>query len=131
RPPAASSRTSRPGWSTGTRCTRAARCSCAGSTASARSPTGTSSSPATAAGGRSRSCPCHPGRLSVEPRAMRDPVSQSALEALPIFPLPDVVLFPGAVLPLHIFEPRYREMTADLLAAHGLLALARLRPGYE
>ena len=34
---------------------------------------------------------------------------------LPLFPL-DVVLFPGAVLPLHIFEPRYREMLADCLA---------------
>jgi Lon protease-like protein len=35
---------------------------------------------------------------------------------LPVFPLP-VVLFPGTPLPLHIFEPRYREMLADCLAA--------------
>lgn len=35
---------------------------------------------------------------------------------LPIFPLPDVVHFPGAPLPLHIFEPRYRELLVDLLA---------------
>lgn len=35
---------------------------------------------------------------------------------LPLFPLPSVVLFPGARLPLHIFEPRYRRMVADLLA---------------
>lgn len=34
---------------------------------------------------------------------------------LPLFPLPDVVLFPGARLPLHIFEPRYRKMISDLL----------------
>jgi Lon protease-like protein len=34
---------------------------------------------------------------------------------LPLFPLPDVVHFPGTSLPLHIFEPRYREMVADLL----------------
>jgi Lon protease-like protein len=42
-----------------------------------------------------------------------------------------VVLFPGALLPLHIFEPRYRQMTADVLAGRRLLAMARLRPGYE
>jgi Lon protease-like protein len=35
---------------------------------------------------------------------------------LPLFPLPDVVHFPGTSLPLHIFEPRYRTMVADLLA---------------
>ena len=35
--------------------------------------------------------------------------------ALPIFPLPGVVHFPGTELPLHIFEPRYREMVAELL----------------
>ena len=33
------------------------------------------------------------------------------IQELPVFPLPQVVLFPGAVLPLHIFEPRYRTMT--------------------
>ena len=37
------------------------------------------------------------------------------MSLLPLFPL-DVVLFPGAFLPLHIFEPRYREMTAECLA---------------
>lgn len=62
---------------------------------------------------------------------MRDPVSESALDALPIFPLPNVVLFPGAVIPLHIFEARYRDMARDALDGHGLLALARLCPGYE
>jgi len=36
---------------------------------------------------------------------------------VPLFPLPNVVLFPGAPLPLHIFEPRYRRLVADLLAA--------------
>ena len=33
-----------------------------------------------------------------------------------IFPLPEVALFPEAVLPLHVFEPRYRELTRDVLA---------------
>ncbi|HJZ87707.1 MAG TPA: methylenetetrahydrofolate reductase, partial [Polyangia bacterium] len=39
-----------------------------------------------------------------------------SLERLPIFPLPDVVLFPHALLPLHIFEPRYRALARDVLA---------------
>ena len=50
---------------------------------------------------------------------------------LPLFPLPRVVLFPHAFLPLHIFEPRYRDMTADCLAGHGhfILALTRAHEG--
>jgi Lon protease-like protein len=58
-------------------------------------------------------------------------LDESALAALPIFPLPDVVLFPGALLPLHVFEPRYRELTADVLAGSKIMAVSRLRPGYE
>ena len=50
---------------------------------------------------------------------------------LPLFPLPNVVLFPGVYLPLHIFEPRYREMTADALAGDRLIGMALLKPGYE
>jgi len=42
----------------------------------------------------------------------------------PLFPLPNVVLFPHAVLPLHIFEPRYRQMTADVLEGERLIAMA-------
>lgn len=53
------------------------------------------------------------------------------LNALAIFPLPNAVLFPGAMLPLHVFEPRYRELAADTLAGERMLAIARLRPGYE
>lgn len=49
----------------------------------------------------------------------------------PLFPLPDGVLFPHLVLPLHIFEERYREMTADALAGDRLIAMALLRPGWE
>jgi len=36
---------------------------------------------------------------------------------IPIFPLPDVVLFPGVALPLHVFEPRYRQMVRDAMAS--------------
>src|SRR3954462_2326372 len=45
-----------------------------------------------------------------------------ALSALPLFPLP-TVLFPGAMLPLHIFEPRYRAMIRDALDTHRALAV--------
>ncbi|MBA3459062.1 MAG: LON peptidase substrate-binding domain-containing protein [Deltaproteobacteria bacterium] len=55
----------------------------------------------------------------------------SALSSLPIFPLPNCVLLPGGLLPLHVFEPRYRELTRDCLASHQLIGVARLRPGYE
>lgn len=48
-----------------------------------------------------------------------------------LFPLPNLVLFPHVAQPLHIFEPRYREMMADALDDDRLLALALLRPGWE
>jgi uncharacterized protein len=50
---------------------------------------------------------------------------------LPIFPLPDVVFFPHTLLPLHIFEARYRAMVTDALARDRRLAVVGLRPGYE
>jgi Lon protease-like protein len=56
---------------------------------------------------------------------------QAALSSLPIFPLPNCVLLPGGLLPLHVFEPRYRELTRDCLATHHLMGVARLRPGFE
>ncbi len=51
--------------------------------------------------------------------------------AVPIFPLPEVVLFPRQVLPLHIFEPRYRAMIADVLRDNRVLGIALLESGYE
>jgi Lon protease-like protein len=51
--------------------------------------------------------------------------------SLPIFPLPTVVLFPNVFLPLHIFEPRYRQMTADALAGDRLIGMVLLRPGND
>jgi Lon protease-like protein len=50
---------------------------------------------------------------------------------VPIFPLPNVVLFPNVFLPLHIFEPRYRQMTADALAGDRIIGMVVLRPGHE
>ncbi len=52
-------------------------------------------------------------------------------DLLPLFPLPNVVLFPNVFLPLHIFEPRYREMVGDALATDRLLGMVLLRPGWE
>jgi Lon protease-like protein len=49
-----------------------------------------------------------------------------ALRHLPVFPLPDVVMFPHALMPLHIFEPRYRKLTRDALAGNRLMGLALL-----
>ncbi len=53
-----------------------------------------------------------------------------ATAILPLFPLPNVVLFPRALLPLHVFEDRYRQMTADVLAGDPRIAMAMLRPGW-
>ena len=52
-------------------------------------------------------------------------------DLLPIFPLPTVVLFPNVFLPLHIFEPRYRDMTAEALGSDRLIGMVLLRPGWE
>lgn len=55
----------------------------------------------------------------------------AALPCLPLFPLPEVVLFPGARLPLHVFEPRYRAMLERCLATHRALAVVQLLPGSD
>src|SRR5579871_4611592 len=48
-----------------------------------------------------------------------------------LFPLPNIVLFPSMIQPLHIFEPRYRELMADALRDDRLIAMATLKPGWE
>jgi len=45
---------------------------------------------------------------------------------VPLFPLPDMVLFPGVLLPLHIFEPRYCQLVNDLLDVGGNLVVGAL-----
>jgi uncharacterized protein len=52
-------------------------------------------------------------------------------DLLPIFPLPNVVLFPNVFLPLHIFEARYREMVADALRNDRMIGMVLLRPGWQ
>ena len=63
--------------------------------------------------------------MDVAPPSLRD--IAAALDVLPVFPLPQTVLFPGALLPLHIFEPRYRAMVKDVLATNKALAIALIR----
>jgi uncharacterized protein len=50
---------------------------------------------------------------------------------LPIFPLPNLVFFPNTRLPLHVFEPRYRQMVTDALDADKRFGIILLRPGWE
>jgi len=50
---------------------------------------------------------------------------------VPIFPLPDLTFFPHTLLPLHIFEARYRAMVTDCLARDKRMAVVGLKPGYE
>ena len=52
-------------------------------------------------------------------------------DIIPVFPLPNVVLFPQIVLPLHIFEPRYREMVRDAARGPRLIGMALLREGWQ
>lgn len=50
---------------------------------------------------------------------------------VPIFPLPDLTFFPHTLLPLHVFEARYRAMVTDCLARDKRMAVVALEPGYE
>jgi Lon protease-like protein len=59
------------------------------------------------------------------------PVPDNFSGTVRLFPLPNVVLFPHVIQPLHIFEPRYRQMTADALAGDRMIAMALLESGWE
>ncbi len=50
---------------------------------------------------------------------------------VPVFPLPELTFFPHTLLPLHIFEARYRALVIDAIARDKRLAVVGLRPGYE
>ncbi|MBP7775898.1 MAG: LON peptidase substrate-binding domain-containing protein [Acidobacteria bacterium] len=50
---------------------------------------------------------------------------------LPLFPLPTTVLFPGVFLPLHIFEPRYKQMVARALEGDRIIGMTLVVPGQE
>lgn len=52
-------------------------------------------------------------------------------DKIPLFPLPNVVLFPDVILPLHIFEPRYRLMVDQSLQSHKKIGMVLLKKGWE
>ena len=60
-----------------------------------------------------------------------DVVDFPEIVELPIFPLPNVVLFPWTLLPLHIFEPRYTQMVGDVLEGSREIGMVLLQPGWE
>jgi Lon protease-like protein len=55
-------------------------------------------------------------------------VSEARDETIPLFPLPNVVLFPRVRVPLHVFEPRYRQMTAEALEGSRRIGMVTVRP---
>jgi uncharacterized protein len=54
-----------------------------------------------------------------------------ALGGMPLFPLPQAVLFPNTILRLHVFEPRYVQLLEDCLEGNRFMAIPRLSPGWE
>ena len=52
-------------------------------------------------------------------------------QSIPLFPLQDAMLFPGVSRPLHIFEPRYRDMVTDAVQGDGMIGMVMLQPGHE
>jgi uncharacterized protein len=65
-------------------------------------------------------------------RDQRDTITQFPIPSkIPVFPLPNVVLFPKTYLSLHIFEPRYRTMIADAALSGQCIGMALLKDGWE
>ncbi|OGW29767.1 MAG: hypothetical protein A3K09_01760 [Nitrospinae bacterium RIFCSPLOWO2_12_FULL_47_7] len=51
--------------------------------------------------------------------------------SIPIFPLSTTIFYPNTYLPLHIFEPRYKQMVTDTLKEKGLIGIVIFKPGWE
>ena len=65
-------------------------------------------------------------------RDQRDSVTPFPIPArIPVFPLPNVVLFPKTYLPLHIFEPRYQAMVSDATMSGQCIGMVLLKEGWE
>lgn len=85
--------------------------------------------PAPGAGGRLRGAP-RPARAAGL-ATLGLAVQLAPRKPVPVFPLPSLVLFPRVILPLHVFELRYRTMVREALSGERLIALALLKPGWE
>ena len=55
----------------------------------------------------------------------------TSLKTIALFPLPNSIFYPGTVLPLHIFEERYRQMVGDAIDSSQWIGMVLLQPGYE
>jgi Lon protease-like protein len=75
--------------------------------------------------------PVRVGALACALLALTVVRSSAQTSELPLFPLPEVVLFPGVDRPLVIYEPRYREMVGDALKGDRMIGMVLLRPGFE
>jgi uncharacterized protein len=75
----------------------------------------------------------NPYRKGFGMSAFDDPLfcSEEFAGKVRLFPLPNLVLFPHVMQPLHVFEPRYRDLLENALAGDGLIAMAALAPGWE
>lgn len=71
--------------------------------------------------------------MNRDPRQATDTIelTDSLLGRMPLFPLPNAVLFPGVVMPLHLFEPRYRALAEHCVNGPRVMALGTLKPGFE
>ncbi|WP_447978048.1 LON peptidase substrate-binding domain-containing protein [Candidatus Nitrospira bockiana] len=70
--------------------------------------------------------------MSLEPSRSADESSLLQVpDSIPLFPLPNVVFFPKTFLPLHVFEPRYREMVADASHEGRCIGMVLLKEGWE
>ena len=70
--------------------------------------------------------------MSLEPScSTTEPSSCLIPDRIPLFPLPNTVFFPGTYLPLHIFEPRYRQMVIDAATTGNYIGMALLKEGWQ
>src|SRR2546423_14397741 len=69
--------------------------------------------------------PLEPSCSSAEPSSCLIP------DRLPLFPLPNIVLFPRMYVPLHIFEPRYRQMVTDAHTMGNCIGMALFKEGWQ